>query len=327
MEIQVRPLEGHDYRSIVEIINMVEAPWQTSEEEARQEDDDMTTADGTVSHYVAVEGNQGQMVGHGVLRGSESSHRPQPYQLELRVHPDWWRHGAGTLLWQRLQEDLDRLKPSSVRIWVRERYPNALDFAQRRGFSEVSRSGPWALAIADTDLTPFTAFLDRISASGVVLTTLSEERAHDAECLTKLHRLRTAVDADIPVAEPYPVLSLEDFVRETEEESVLADGFFIARRGGEYIGLSCLHRSSTNPRELYQSVTGVKSDCRHQGIGTALKVRGVQFAQARGYENITTYVDSQNAPMSALNQKLGFTGGNDAVLMERHYNVVGEVQS
>jgi len=30
-------------------------------------------------------------------------------------------------------------------------------------------------------------------------------------------------------------------------------------------------------------------------------------------------VDSTNIPMTALNRKLGFSGGNDAVLMERQY--------
>jgi hypothetical protein len=41
--------------------------------------------------------------------------------------------------------------------------------------------------------------------------------------------LRNAVDADIPAVEPYPVLSLEEFVREAE--SAWTEGFLIAKRG------------------------------------------------------------------------------------------------
>ena len=119
----------------------------------------------------------------------------------------------------------------------------------------------------------------------------------------------SAADADIPAAEPYPVLSFEDFVRETE--SAWTDGFLIARRGDEYIGLSCLSRSNVDVLELNQAITGVRADWRYQGVATALKARGIQLARDSGYARIVTYVDSTNVPMAALNQKLGFVGGKD----------------
>jgi len=317
VEVQVRILNGEDYRDLVEIVNLVEAPWQTCEEELHKEDSEVSEAGGTVYHYVAVEGEQGRVIGHGVLRGREGRHILQQYSLELRIHPDWERHGAGALLWQRLQEDLKMLQPTSVRVWVRERYPQALGFAGRRDFVEISRSGPWVLSVAEADLNPFLPALERCASSGITLTTLTEERERAPHCLSALHRLRIAIDADIPAAEPYPIVSLEDFAREVE--NAWADGFFIAKRGDDYIGLSCLSHSPVDPQELHQSVTGVRGDYRNHGIATALKVRGIQLAQARGCAKIVTYVDSTNIPMTALNRKLGFSGGNDAVLMERQY--------
>ncbi len=313
MGVQVRPLGDEDYQAVVGIINSVEAPWQTNSEETRQEDEDMTAAGGTVFHHVAIE--DGQVIGHGVVRSGASSTHLQPYQLELRVRPDRRGRGVGHHLWQRLQEDLGGLRPTAVRAWVRERSPEGLTFAQRRGFAEVSRSGPWTLAVAEADISALLTAVERAAISGLVLTTLAEERERRPECLPALHRLRVAVDADIPAVEPYPVLSFEDFAREAE--SAWGDGFLIARRGEEYVGLSCLSRSPVDPRELHQAITGIRADCRNQGVATALKARGVQLAQERGYARIVTYVDSTNAPMAALNQKLGFVGGNDAVLMER----------
>lgn len=315
MRVQVRPLGAEDYQAVAGIINLVEAPWQTNSEETRQEDEDVTAAGGTVLHCVAIEG--GQVVGHGVVRGGLGPSHPQPYQLELRVHPSRRGHGAGQLLWQQLQEDLGGLLPTAVRAWVRERSPEGLDFAQGRGFAEVSRSGPWTLAVAQADNNALLTAMERAAASGVVLTTLAAERERRSQCLPALHRLRVAVDADIPAVEPYPVLSLEDFVREAG--NAWADGFLIARRGDEHVGLSCLSHSPVDPLELHQAITGVRADCRHQGVAAALKARGVQLARELGYARIVTYVDSTNAPMAALNQKMGFVGGNDAVLMERRY--------
>ena len=318
MGVQVRPLGAEDYHAVAGIINLVEAPWQTNEDEARQEDEDATAAGGTVCHHVAIE--DGRAVGHGVVRGGAGPFHPQHYQLELRVHPERRGHGVGQLLWQRLQEELGGLRPTSVSVWVRERSPEGLTFTRRRGFIEVRRSGPWTLAVAEADISALLTALERAAASRLVLTTLAEETERRPQCLPALHRLRVAVDADIPAVEPYPVLSLEDFVREAGNAS--AEGFLIARRGEEYVGLSCLSQSPVDPSELHQAITGVRADCRHQGVATALKARGVQLAHERGYARIVTYVDSTNVPMAALNLKLGFVGGNDAVLMERRYGGV-----
>ena len=312
MGVQVRPLRAEDYQAVAGIINLVEAPWQTNEDETRREDEDAAAASGTACHHAAVE--EERVIGHGVVRGGAGSDRPQPYQLELRVHPERRGRGAGHLLWQRLREELSDLPQNSVHAWVRERCPEGLAFARRCGFAEVSRAGPWTLVVAEADVNALLPALERAVASGLILTTLAEERKRRPECLPALHRLRVAVDADIPVTEPYPVLSLADFVREAE--NAWADGFLIARRGDEYVGLSCLGQSPVDPTELHQTITGVRADCRHQGVATALKARGAQLARERGYARIVTYVDSTNAPMAALNQKLGFIGGNDAVLME-----------
>lgn len=314
--IEIRPIREGDIAAVTEIINAIEAPWQTTEAEVRQEDRDILTNGGVVKHYVVVA--EGTVAAHGVLRAREGANRRQEFALELRVHPDRQRQGVGGILWRQLEQELAALHPTRVRIWVRERYPEALQFAGHRGGTEVSRSGIWTLDVAGAHMELMLSAMEWAAAGGVVITTLAEERNADPECLRELHALRIAVDADIPSMEAYPVVSFDDFEREAD--AVLPGGFLVARIGDEYVGLTCLHRSASNPRELQQSITGVRSDCRNLGIATALKARGILFARSEGYERIVTYVDSTNAPMAALNKKLGFVGGNDAVLMERLYN-------
>jgi mycothiol synthase len=50
----------------------------------------------------------------------------------------------------------------------------------------------------------------------------------------------------------------------------------------------------------------VRSDFRRKGIALGLKVRGIAFAQQHGYETIITRGNPANAPITALNTRLGF---------------------
>jgi len=317
MDFQLRTVTVDDYEAIAEIVNRVESPWKTTREETQQEDIDPLAAGGTVLHYVAVEMVKGQVVGQTVLRGWQSSAQPQRYHLELRVDPNWQRRGIGTLLWQQTLEVLQTMNWTTVRVWVRDCYPQAIDFATRCGFVTVSHNGPWRLTVAEVDLEPFRPCRERLVADNIVLTTLAEQRDSDPQCLAKLHQLRVAVDADIPVAEPYPSPDFADFVREMESPNALPDAVFIARFDTEYIGLSCLSRNSAEPDTLNQTITGVRSDWRHRGIAIALKVQGIEYARRQGFTSIVTYMDSVNTPMRTLNEKMGFRPGIGAVLMER----------
>lgn len=313
MEVKIQRIHTADYPAVADIINLLEAPWQTNAEAIRQEDIDAVATGSIVYHHVAVE--DGRIVGHAVLRGSANSSLPQPYSLELRVHPDFRRRGIAGLLWRRIHEDLEDLRVTSLRVWVRERYPEGLAFARKCGFVEVKRTGLWTLSLADADVGSLRDALMRIYAMEITLTTLAEERERRPQCLDELHSLRNAVDADIPAAEPYPAISAEAFEREAE--NAWTDGFLIARRADLYLGMSCLYPNPVDPLELHQAITGVRKEYRGQGIATALKARSLQKALESGFARITTYVDSTNIPMLALNKKLGFVGGNDAVLLER----------
>ena len=56
----------------------------------------------------------------------------------------------------------------------------------------------------------------------------------------------------------------------------------------------------------YNAFTGVERDYRGRGLAQALKLLAVRFAQHYGAAYIRTNNDSQNAPMLAVNRKLGY---------------------
>jgi predicted GNAT superfamily acetyltransferase len=66
------------------------------------------------------------------------------------------------------------------------------------------------------------------------------------------------------------------------DPDALAEGFFVAVKGEEFVGLSHV-LSFTKGVSLYQGLTGVKPAYRRQGIGLAMKLRGIAYTQASGY--------------------------------------------
>jgi RimJ/RimL family protein N-acetyltransferase len=60
------------------------------------------------------------------------------------------------------------------------------------------------------------------------------------------------------------------------------------------------------PGQLFTGMTGVDREYRRRGLATGLKVLAIARAREMGYRSIRTFNDSTNAPMLAINRKLGF---------------------
>jgi RimJ/RimL family protein N-acetyltransferase len=77
---------------------------------------------------------------------------------------------------------------------------------------------------------------------------------------------------------------------------------------GEWVGLCAVEavRVASGAVVAYNLDTGVERTYRGRGIAQALKVLGLRYAQAQGAREVRTNVHPQNAPMLAINQKLGY---------------------
>jgi mycothiol synthase len=97
---------------------------------------------------------------------------------------------------------------------------------------------------------------------------------------------------------------------------VLPDGFFVAVKGDDYIGLSHV-LSSKKGISLYQGLTGVQPAYRRLGLGLAMKLRAIAYAQSNGYTRIYAENDAKNIPMLAMNKRLGYVRKPDLITFQK----------
>jgi len=99
---------------------------------------------------------------------------------------------------------------------------------------------------------------------------------------------------------------------------MIPEAYFIASDGSRFVGLTSLFRLDKEPRSLFQALTSVTRDRRGRGIAMALKLKGIEYARKNNYDRIKTMNDSDNAPMLAVNNKLGFKRRVGWITMEKN---------
>lgn len=254
--------------------------------------------------WFVVEGKAGQIVGYGAASGQETS------RLVLVVHPDHQRRGRGGRLWASLWRELTARGTAAVQPWVRQENAAGVAWLQRHGFTQINPDGPVQFLLAGMDWGPLEAALSAVTAQGITLTTLAEEKERDPECLIKLHELHTTVEADVPGNDPATAPSPESYVKEWGQPGKL---LFLAKDGARYVGLSTAAPRGADPffeehHDIFQQhLTGVRREYRQRGIATALKLLVIAHAKREGYH--TLWTNSDNPAMRALNWKLGFRTG------------------
>jgi GNAT superfamily N-acetyltransferase len=74
----------------------------------------------------------------------------------------------------------------------------------------------------------------------------------------------------------------------------------------------------SDPQNLIQGLTATLKEFRGEGIATALKVRGIEYAKKMGYKDILTSTRNTNTPMEAVNRKLGWRSNYSEVRLEKY---------
>ncbi|MCS7240692.1 MAG: GNAT family N-acetyltransferase [Candidatus Bipolaricaulota bacterium] len=307
MTLKIRELreDTRDFAAIVNIDNVCDPEHRYTVEQFRYDYEKFDTKKYVMRYYLAEV--DGKAVGYACYHHMPQRFHPQRFWIWIAVLPEFRHREIGSALYTRILADLQALAAKFLHTSTRETWADTIRFLEKQGFREVMRSWESHLDVTSFDPRPFEEYLVRVEREGIVLTTLAAEKEADPDWLVKVHALHNAVMADVPSSAPFTPLSLEEFQRRTlNNPDLLPDGYFLAKKGGEYVGESFVFRIPAEPGHLSQGLTGVRREYRGKGIALALKLKVIAYAKAHGYTLIKTWNATTNQPMLAINEKLGF---------------------
>ncbi|GHF51971.1 GNAT superfamily N-acetyltransferase [Deinococcus metalli] len=305
MTLDVRPVQEHEWDAAARAYSAAHPhePLSGADLHKRQrEQEDWGYGAATLAAAAGPE-----IVGVGAYFQNPGSYHPRRYTLDLGVLPERQGQGAGAALWAAVEAALRARDAESVRVLAREDHPVAPGFLARRGFVGDKRYFTSALDVAAFDPAPFAGTLAAVTAQGVEIRSLSELRAAGTPDLdARLHALMSDVRTDVPRSEPATPLSFQVFTEAVlGDPGLLPDAYLVAVYGEDFIGQTALFASEVSDL-LFTGLTGVSAAWRGRGVATALKVAAARVARDRGAPTIRTDNASDNAPMLAVNGKLGF---------------------
>jgi GNAT superfamily N-acetyltransferase len=286
--------------------------------ERRSRDESLDRTKYLLKRFECIDLEQDQIVGFGDVMNLPDMYHPRKFMAGILVDPEQQGRGIGRAIYSRLNEELVRLNAMLVWAMSKEDLPRRIEFFQRRGFSEKSRIWESRLDLTTTDPAKFAGYVEKSLKEGIIFTTLAEEQPQGQDSLRKIHELVQLIWADMPREAPFTPLSFEQWESfSLKNPQLLPENYFIAKDGPNYVGMSNAFRIDTEPSVLQQDDTGVIREYRGRGIATALKLKVIEYGKRNGYRRVKTWNDSVNAPMLAVNTKLGFKRQFGWIMMEK----------
>ena len=302
MTIDIRPFQDSDRAAIIENRNQ-HRPAHHRRVVAEWVRDDARKSAEEVSLRLCV-GKPAWGYLDAVDRSTTPRRKPGVCDFQLWIAPEQWSDALADALLDKAEEFARSRGANRLTTFLTLFNANdpLIPFLARHGFTEVDRIAPVMLDLTTFDSTRFT----QPAPEGIQFFSYTEAGDTDKH-RHKLYTLGVTLDRDVPTndvhAEPSP---FEDWQKRFDRPEHDSHALLLAANdAGEWIGLSQLgFQEGTNIGWTY--LTGVLREYRGLGIAYALKLRTINAAIARGCPLILTENHEDNAPMRAINKKLGF---------------------
>lgn len=226
--------------------------------------------------------------------------------VHVMVHPEHQHGGVGRDLLERVVASTRDHDAERLLGHAEEADHRTLQFLDRAGFAEIDREWRSTLDLRRFDPSLWQRVIADLAAAGITIQSVADLRSSRPGWKDDLYSLYLEIDGDVPT--PLEILDFPpgDFEALSLGRQMLADGYLVAMDGDALVGLTEPQVVDDDPTALSQERTGVRGAYRGQGIATALKAASATWAKERGFTSIRTYNAQSNAPMLAVNDRLGF---------------------
>jgi len=302
----VRPFVERDYEAMSRLHTANSPEFPSTPKQERFWDQGLAAPHILNEKWVVEERETGKVVAVATLNHSPFAYDPTKFWVGVLVDPAHRRHGVGRALAGLLEAEADAHRATCFWAVVRKDDARSLAFARQQGFGEVRTT--W-MSILDLSGVPVTSGSDHLAAlehEGIRFTTLAEEGVARPEVRQRIFELLTEAARDVPRMGDYTPITFEQFVRELEGPGTIPEGYFLARYGEAYIGLTNLERDLSQNDSLIVGFTATRAAYRNRGIASELKRKALEYARGRGVRYLRTFNDSLNHPIWAINERMGF---------------------
>lgn len=229
---------------------------------------------------------------------------PGQFWVSTVVAPAYRRQGLGAQLTESALTFAREHDATRLDAEVRDNRPDGLRFAERYGFRAHRHIFESRLSLATFDEQPFEGAIARVEAAGVRFVTLANLGDSD-EARRRLYDINSALAHDIP-GHDGGFMPFEQFRKTVCSASwYRPDGQIVAQVDGAWVGMAAVgYFTATN--SMYNMFTGVEPAWRGKGIALALKLQAIACARRYNADYISTNNDAENAPMLAVNRRLGY---------------------
>lgn len=304
----IRPATDADLPAVAELMSVVNPrhPW-TAEALAHQLQALRDDPKGLHWAQWVAHDDARALIGHASALQFGGMFHPDRYHTELDVHPEARGQGVGTALAAILDAHLQDRGAREVLAGAYEDDPRSVAFLARRGFAEVMRYFDNVLTLADFDDATWAAHAGL--PAGLRLSTWADLKADvGEEAATQVfYDGWAAAREDVPRSGAATPVTLAAFRKRLVAPEFLPEGVVLALTDtGEVAALSELYLDLHNPLRLNTGLTGTRREWRRQGLALAVKLAALRIARERGAHEVWTGNATTNAPMLALNERLGF---------------------
>jgi mycothiol synthase len=225
----------------------------------------------------------------------------------VHVLPEARRGGVGTRLLEAISDVARDARKHALHVPVSAARPASITFFEHRGFTEFERS-----KMVRLDLGGIVPPSIEVPA-GVALTTLDLR----PDLVTGVHGVALETFEDIPGGDqPMSVGDLAEF-RARDVDPLPAWGFIVATDAATdaVIGYASIYPRPGDATTAWHDMTTVSRAWRGRGLAKALKAATIGAAIDHHLVALETGNDVDNAPMRAVNARLGYRPLPDSVTM------------